>query len=169
MKHRLLLIYSWFIRTSLFFLPDMPLVMRFRGWLYGLVMQQCGKDFWVTHDAILKDLEKIRVGDHVFIGNGAFVMGNITIEDEVQIAMHSVIVSSNHTSKNGSYRYGKSDLGLTCIRRGAWVAANCTIIKGGELPENSVLAANSCLTKKMEIPNAIYGGSPAKLLKSYNN
>jgi maltose O-acetyltransferase len=165
MKHRLLLLYSWLIRIVLFCFPDMPLVMRFRGWLYGLAMQHCGKDFWVTHDAILKDLENIRIGDHVFIGNGAFVMGNVTIEDEVQIAMHSVIVSSNHTSQNGSYRYGKSDFGQTCIHRGAWVAANCTIIKGGELPENSVLAANSCLTTKMERPDSIYGGVPAKFIK----
>lgn len=59
MKHKLLLLYSWLVRTLLFFLPDMPLVMRFRGFLYGLGMAKSGKNIQVTHDAILRDLENI--------------------------------------------------------------------------------------------------------------
>ena len=168
MKHKLLLIYSWFVRTSLFFLPDMPITMRFRGWVYGLGLKKCGTDFWITHDAILKDLEHISIGNHVFIGNGTFVMGNIDIEDEVQIAMHSVLVSNNHTSVDGSYRYGDADIGQIIVGKGAWIAANCTLVKGAVLPQNAVLAANSCLTKRMEIPNAIYGGVPAQLIKIIN-
>ena len=165
MKHKILLLYSWCVRITLFWLPDMPITMRFRGWLYGLGMKQCGADFWVAHDAILKDLERITVGNHVFIGNGAFVMGFVTIEDEVQIAMHSVVVSNNHSSENGSYRYGKGEIGQVTIRRGSWVGANCSLVKGAELPENCILAASSCLTKKMDIKNSIYGGIPAKLIK----
>ena len=166
MRHKLLLIYSWLVRTSLFFLPDMPIAMRLRGWLYGLGLKECGTDLWVTHDAILKDLEHISIGNHVFIGNGTFIMGNICIEDEVQIAMHSVLVSNNHTSIDGSYRYGKSDIGYITVKKGAWIAANCTLIKGTVLPQNSVLAANSCLTKEMETPNSVYGGVPAILIKT---
>lgn len=62
MKHKLLLAYSWFVRTILFFLPDMPLVMRFRGFLYGLGMAKRGKNIQVTHDAILRDLENMSLG-----------------------------------------------------------------------------------------------------------
>lgn len=62
MKHKFLLIYSWFVRTILFFLPDMPLVMRLRGFLYGLGMAKSGKNIQVTHDAILRDLENMSMG-----------------------------------------------------------------------------------------------------------
>lgn len=165
MKHKLLLLYSWFVRILLFWIPDMPLTMRFRGCLYGLGMKQCGQNLWVTHDAILKDLECISIGNDVFIGNGAFIMGNIELEDEVQIAMHSVLSSNNHTSINGSYRYGEAEIGYIKVGKGTWIAANCTLVRGAEMPCNSILAANSCLTKKMETPNAIYGGVPAKILK----
>jgi maltose O-acetyltransferase len=128
-------------------------------------MKQCGQNLWVTHDAILKDLECISIGNDVFIGNGAFIMGNIELEDEVQIAMHSVLSSNNHTSINGSYRYGEAEIGYIKVGKGTWIAANCTLVRGAEMPCNSILAANSCLTKKMETPNAIYGGVPAKILK----
>ena len=85
MKHKFLLLYTWLIRSLLFFLPDMPLLMRLRGGLYGLGMMKCGKDFQVTHDANVKVLEKISVGDHVFIGNSSVLLGGggIEIEDYV--------------------------------------------------------------------------------------
>ena len=68
MKRKFLLIYCWFVRILLYFLPDIPIVMRFRGWLYGLGMKKCGCDFQVTHDAYIKDLQGISVGSHCFVG-----------------------------------------------------------------------------------------------------
>ena len=171
MKHRLLLIYSWFVKTILYFLPDIPLFMRFRGWLYGLGMKKRGRDFQVTHDAVIKDLQGISVGNHIFIGNHAVVMGSgtIEIEDEVQLAPHVILISGNHTSLNGSYRYGKGDVGHIHIGRGAWVAGNSTVQKDSALPQNSVLSANSFLNKVFTEENSVYGGVPAKFLKKIDN
>lgn len=47
-----------------------------------------------------------------------------------------------------------------------WVAAHARILKGGSLPDNSILANSSVMTKKAIEKNSIYGGIPAKLLKS---
>ncbi len=167
MKHKILLIYSWLIRALLFFGPDIPIIMRFRGWLYGLGMAHCGRDFQVTHDAILKDLLGISVGNHVFIGNGTVIMGSgsIMIEDEVMFAPHCIIISGNHVMKNGSFRYGKGDYGHIHIGRGAWVAGNSTIGRGASLPESSVLSANSFLNKSFTEKSTLYGGVPARLIK----
>ena len=171
MKNKFLLIYSWFIRTMLFFLPDIPLFMRIRGWFYGLGMAKHGKDFQVTHDAVIKDLQGISVGKHVFIGNHSVVMGSgsIEIEDEVQLAPHVILISGNHTSLNGSYRYGKGDVGHIHIGKGAWVAGNATVQKDSALPANSVLSANSFLNKIFTEEDSVYGGVPAKFLKKINN
>src|SRR5690606_39130217 len=149
MKHKLLLLYTWLIRSLLFFLPDMPILMRFRGFLYGLGMKKCGKDFQVTHDVHMKVLEEITVGNHVFIGNATVILGGggLDIEDCVLIAPHVVIVSGNHTFLDGSYRFGSSQLKKITIQKGAWVAANCTLTQGSILPEGSVLGANSLLNK----------------------
>jgi len=171
MNDKLLLIYSWLVRTLLFFLPDVPFIMRFRGWLYGLGLAKCGKDFQVTHDAIVKDLQGIYVGNNCFIGNHSVLMGSgkIIIEDQVMLAPHVIIISGNHTSENGSYRYGKGDTGDIYIGRGSWIAGNSSIQKGSVLPANSVLSANSFLNKSFDLENSIYGGVPAKFIKQHND
>lgn len=167
MKRKYLLIYCWFVRILLYFLPDIPIIMRFRGWLYGFGMKKCGRDFQVTHDAYIKDLQGISVGNHCFVGNTVVIMGSgeTIIEDEVMIAPHAIIISGNHTSVNGSYRYGKADAGEIFIGKGSWVAGNATLSKGARLPEDSVLSANSFLNKSFDTPHAIYAGAPAKFIK----
>ena len=151
----------------MFFLPDIPAIMRLRGWLYGLGMARCGSDFQVTHDAIIKDFGGISVGRHVFVGNGTVIMGSgtITIEDEVMFAPHCIIISGNHVRENGSFRYGKGDRGHIYIGHGAWVAGNSTIGRGSELPAGSVLSANSFLNKAFSEEGALYGGVPARFIK----
>ena len=130
-------------------------------------MKKCGKDFQVTHDVILKDIQHISIGKHCFVGNHAVIMGRgkIEIDDEVLIAPHVLIISSNHGSVNGSYRYGQGSIGNIKIGRGCWVAGNSTIARDSSLPANSILSANSLLNKNYVLPNAIYGGVPAKLIK----
>lgn len=166
MKNKLLLLYSWFVRTILFFVPDIGFTMRFRGWLYGIGMKHCGRDFQVTHDAIIKELQNISVGNNVFVGNHTIIMGSgrCIIDDEVQFGPNCVIITGNHSLHNSSYRYGKIDAGQVLIKKGAWVAANCVVVKGAVLPEGSVLAANSFLNKEFSEMNAIYGGVPSKLI-----
>ena len=167
MKHKFLLIYSWAVRTLLFFWPDIPIIMRLRGFLYGLGMTRCGQDFQVTHDAIIKDFTGISVGSHVFVGNGTVIMGSgtITIEDEVMFAPHCIVISGNHVRQNGSFRYGKGDRGHIHIGRGAWVAGNSTIGRGATLPAGSVLSANSFLNKPFNKEGALFGGVPARFIK----
>ena len=171
MKCKLLLLYSWFVRTMLYFFPDIPIIMRFRGFLYGLGMKKCGKDFQVTHDAIIKGLQSIMVGSNCFVGNSSVIMGNgyIIIEDQVMLAPQVILISGNHTSKNGSYRYGQGDVGRIFIGKGAWIAGNSTIQKDSALPANSVLSANSFLNKIYTEENSVYGGVPAKLLRIKDN
>ncbi len=171
MKHKLLLLYAWFVRSLLFFLPDMPVTMRFRGWLYGLGMKQHGRDIQITHDANIKTLDHMSLGSHIFIGNGTIFLGSgeIVIEDEVLIGPHCIIVSGNHTFGQSSYFYGKGVSGTIKICRGSWIAGNCTITKDSLLPARSILAAGSVLTKTFTEEDCIYGGLPAKLIKHINS
>lgn len=167
MKIKFLLMYSWFVRAILFFLPDIPIFMRLRGFMYSFGMKSCGSDFQVTHDVVIKDLQFISVGNNIFVGNHSVIMGSgeILIGNEVLIGPHVVIISGNHSKIDGSYRYGKSNFGKICIEEGSWITSNCTISMNSKLPFGSVLSANSFLNKNFEIPNAVYGGVPAKLLK----
>lgn len=170
-KHKILLIYTWLIRTILYFFPDSPVFMRFRGFMYSIGMNHCGKDFQVTHDANIKVLEKLSVGNHVFVGNTSLILGGggVLLGDNVLIGPHVIIVSGNHTFLNGSYRFGKSQLGKIEIQQGSWVAANCTVTQGAVLPESSVLGSNSVLNKAFTETNSLYAGVPAKWIKVIEN
>lgn len=167
MKHKFLLLYTWFVRSLLFFWPDIPMIMRLRGWLYGLGMEHCGHNFQVTHDARLTSLEDIIVGNDVFVGNMSliFAHGTITFEDQVMIGPLCMISGGNHTKENGSFRMGEGVIGDVTIGYGSWVAANSTVTAGATLPRGSVLGANSVLTRSFDKPDSLYAGVPAKLIK----
>lgn len=167
MKNKLALIYSWLVRTLLFFFPDIPFIMKFRGFLYSFAMKRCGKDFQVTHDAILRGLQNFSIGNNVFVGNHSVILGSgkITIEDQVLIAPNCIVICGVHTKMNKSFRYGPIKTGDVFIGKGSWIAANSTITMNSYLPPGSVLGANSYLNKKFDKMNSLYAGSPAKLIK----
>ena len=52
-----------------------------------------------------------------------------------------------------------------------WVGTECLILKGANIPSDCVIAAKSlvCKTNMKWISFAVYGGNPAKLIKSNIN
>ena len=164
MKHKLLLLYAWWVRAMLLLLPDIPFIMRFRGKLYSLAMPKAGRDFQVSASTIIRNLEKLSVGNNVYLA--PFVVINaiesVKLNDEVMIGFSSVIVSGNHTRLNGSFRYGKSKATPVEVGSGCWIGANCTLVAGSNLPAGSLLAANSILSKAYIESDMVYGGVPAK-------
>lgn len=141
MIHSFLLIYSHFVRIFTCWLPDAPLTMRLRGWLYSFGMKKCGRNFQVAGSAVLRGLENVSCGDSVYIGPNAFILSrcSIVIEDEVLIAMNVVIVDSNHGKVGDSYRFGSGKRKLVTIRKGAWLAANCVIVAGSEVGKGALV------------------------------
>lgn len=172
MKHNVLLIYSWFVRTFLYFFPEIKSIMRFRGWLYGLGMKKCGKDFRVTSDVTIKPLEKIEIGENIFIGNGTFILAGsgLIIESKVLIGPKNVIVSGNHTFLNGGF-LGPSKGEQIVIGEGAWICANSTITSGAIVPSCSIVAPNTVFGKySASGSDALYGGgNVAKKIKILGN
>lgn len=170
MKHKISILYSYFIRTIMLLFPNMPAFMRFRGFLYSLLMKNCGKNFQVTSSAIINSLSSFEVGDDVYIAHNTVLIGkNITLGDEVMIGPNCVISSGNHTYLNGSFRFGAHESKSVRIERGAWVGGNCSITAGAQLPECSILASGGVLTKCFTDVESIYAGVPAKKIKSIFN
>lgn len=166
MKHKFCLLYTWFVRTVLLFLPDQPLIMRFRGWSYGLAMPRCGRDFQVSASTILRNLENIHVGDHVYLAPNVIINAITTVKlgNEVMVGFNSVIVSGNHTREGMSYRFGKSKVASIMIGNGTWIAANCTVIAGATIGEGCLVAANSAIAGDCSL-HGVYAGVPARKIK----
>lgn len=52
------------------------------------------------------------------------------------------------------------------IGNNVWIGCRCTILKGSKVFDNSVIAANSVVTKKFNENNIIIGGNPAQIINS---
>ncbi|WP_299230635.1 hypothetical protein [uncultured Halomonas sp.] len=163
-KLRISILYSWFVRTITCFLPNHPIFMRLRGFLYSLMMRECGCNFQVSSTVILNSLSGMRVGSNVYIApNNVFITDDIYIEDNVILGPGGVYSSGDHQFDGESFRWLPSkSKGSLIIKQGSWVAANCTITTGAILPCESVLAAGSVLNRPMHNDRKVYGGAPAK-------
>ena len=168
MKHKLLLLYTWYVRTLLFFLPDFPLFMRFRGWLYGLGMKQCGKNFQIAHSAIINGVDLCHFGSNIYIANVCNIIlnGELTIGDEVIFGPGVLVSTGNHQFDGNSYRFSESTKEDIKIGKGCWIGGNSTILCGVDVPEKSVVGAGAVVTKKScNGTSGLYAGSSAKLIK----
>lgn len=170
MRNKVTILYSWFVRTGTYFLPNTPGLMRFRGWLYSLGMKKCGRNFQVFSSAYINSLSGIEVGKNVYIGPNTVLIGKeFFIGNNVLIGPNCVLSAGNHTWKDDSFRFGKQVAIPVIINSGCWVSANCTLTAGSELPKYSILAAGAILSKKYNDERMIYAGVPAKPIKRIND
>lgn len=166
MFHKFSLIWGWFVWLATFFIPDFPLSMRFRGWLYSFAMKECGKNFQVASSCRILGLDTLSVGDDVYCAPNVCISGGgeIRLSSEVMIGIGSVVVAGNHTMIHGSYRFGVRMEKSIYVGRGSWVSANCTVLGGAYIPESTLIAANAAVVGRLD-EAGIWGGVPAKLLR----
>ncbi len=109
-------------------------------------------------------------GKHISFGKNIFVnkeaifvdLGGITIEDDVLIGPKVSLLTVNHILEP-SKRRGLTT-GEIIIKKNAWIGAGSTVLAGVTIGENSVVAANSTVTKNVP-GNVIVAGTPAKIIK----
>ncbi len=112
--------------------------------------------------------EKIRIGDHVYIGHGVALhgVGGITIGDNVSFSPHVHIHTSNHRYEDGeAIPYDRvSYLKPVRIESHCWIGANVLICPGVTIGEGAVVAMGSVVTKDVA-PLTVVGGNPARPIK----
>lgn len=137
----------------------------FRSFGAKLVSQSSGK---------INIGRKVRFGNNVFIGSvlsvtiddGAVLADNITVMDNNNHPVHpedrKFIYSESWDSEYHRWKY--SDAKPVYIGKHTWIGSNARINKGVSIGENSIVAANSVVTKDVP-PNCITAGNPAKIVK----
>lgn len=106
----------------------------------------------------------ITFGKDIFINqNVTFVdLGGIMIEDQVLIGPGSRLITVNHLISPKNRRGIKVE--PIRIKKNAWLGTNVTVLPGVTVGENSIVAADSTVTK--DVPdNVIVVGSPAKVIR----
>jgi acetyltransferase-like isoleucine patch superfamily enzyme len=114
-------------------------------------------------------------GGNITVGNNCSVNfntiiyghGGVTIGNDVRIAANSVIVPANHVFDDATQliaRQGETRQGII-IKDDVWIAAGCTVLDGVTIETGCVIAAGAVVTRSTE-PYGIYGGVPARKIKS---
>jgi acetyltransferase-like isoleucine patch superfamily enzyme len=109
-------------------------------------------------------------GDNVGLGTNCFfgAAGGIEIGDDTIFGNFVSIHSENHNYNNLKLLIrlqGVNRIGVV-IGNNCWIGAKATILDGVEIGDNVIIAAGSVVIKGVYKSNSIYGGNPARFLKS---
>ena len=157
--HFVLMFTNWF--------PDNVIFLRIRGYLASPFFGKCGRDLRLGRNLTFYNCKNIQIGNHVYIAKSNWFSAGekIIIDDEVIFGPHSVISAANHTRKNQSFRYGEPNRKPINIKKGSWIAANCTLVAGSTIGRGSLIAANTVVNSSIP-DNVIFSGNPGKIVKN---
>ena len=160
----------WFVLLITNWLPDNRFSIRLRGILASPFFKKCGKRLELGRDLTFLNSNNIELGSDIYIAKGTWLngLGGLIIEDEVVIAPYVAISTMQHVFKNDSVRFGGSIPGKVLIKKGTWLASHVSVKCGVTIGSGSIVGANAFVVKDIE-NNSIYGGVPAKFIKSNEN
>ena len=108
---------------------------------------EVGENFTISAESEIICYKYIEIGDNVLISWKSLIMDT---------DFHS-IYDFNHNQINSP-----KDIK---IGHNVWIGARTTILKGASIPQSSIIAASTTVTKKYNNPNVIIAGNPSRIIK----
>lgn len=159
-----------------------------RPYVYGLKHCKLGKNFYAERYFRLEIITKhgsnnyspicyigknVRVSDFTHIGccHKLIIGNNVLIGSKVIITDHGHGAYSGSNQSSPSEIPNERDLFFDAVKIGdnVFIGDNVVILPGVQIGSGVIIAANTVITSRTVIPNnVIVGGSPLKILKSYN-
>lgn len=158
--------YRILVKICAMFLPDGPHGDALRGRIMRPFLNECGVNLKIASQAFIFNPSGLTVGDNVYIGFNSYLgQGEIVLEDQVLIGNGVSITASNHLKKNGSYRFGGFEPKKIIIKKGAWLAANTSILGGVTIGEGACVAAGAVVTKDIPAHKIVIGVAAKEIEK----
>jgi len=137
----------------------------------GLKTIQRGKGVKIRPTVLLRDAERIILGDYSMLNHGNILWAGkkdakIVLGNNVILGAYVQIIAFNHGFSRtdipiADQDYTEDDI---IIEDDVWIGAGAIILAGARIGKGSVVAAGSVVTKELP-PNSICGGVPARVIK----
>lgn len=104
----------------------------------------------------------VRVYSNIFSDEGFLISigDNTTISSDVKLITHDASIGKVIADKTDLF--GKITIGSNCF-----IGANSIILCGVSIPNNTIIAAGSVVTKSIINEKEVWGGNPAKKIGSF--
>lgn len=131
------------------------------------LLASCGTGVRIGSHAGFGDGARVHLGDNSAISHRSWLMGEVTIGNNVMMAPEVYFLSYNH-------QFDRTDIpmieqGVTTplritVHDDVWIGVRSTILPGITIGSHAIVAAGSVVTK--DVPEwAIVGGNPAKIIR----
>jgi len=155
-------------------------VFYFRSWtlligkqvkIHGILRRPVIGAFNNYYDRCIFDFgpdAEFNTGDHVILSYNVLIQCNrrIQIGNYVQVGEFSSIRDTTHTyNVKGMMMEATDHSESIVIGNNVWIGRNCLIREGTIIEDGVVVAANSVVKGRLE-KDGIYGGTPARFIKS---
>ena len=133
------------------------------------LIKDCGDNVKIGTNVTLLSWENLRLGSNVSIHANCYIdaSGEIEIGNDVSVAHNCSILSTNHdwVDKSLPIKYNPISFGKVVIDDDVWIGCGSRILAGVQISKRTIIAAGAVVNKDCSA-GAIYGGVPAKLIKS---
>ena len=109
-----------------------------------------GNNCFFNHNCCITSMDSIKIGNNCMFAN------NVTIIDHDHKIINNEILKNDYVTEE------------ITIGNNVWCGANVVILKGCRIGNNSVIAAGAVVNTNVP-DNEIWGGIPAKKIKSINS
>ena len=114
-----------------------------------------------------RDFSNLSVGNNCHIGKNSFfdLRDKVAIGDNVTLSMNTSIITHIELGQAGMKSLYETEIKKVIIENSVYVGANCVILMGVIINQNSLIGASSLVNKSIPA-NYLAFGNPIKLIKS---
>ena len=117
-----------------------------------------GNNVQINDYCHINALKSVRIGDNVLIASKVFI---------TDLEHGSYIGDENDSQPSSIVNYRPLSSKPVVIGNNVWIGELCSVLPGVTIGENSIIGANSVVTKSIPA-NSIAVGNPAKVIKQFN-
>jgi maltose O-acetyltransferase len=138
-----------------------------RGILYRFFLKQCGKNFKVCDNVVIKYPSEISVGNNICFNQNSYIVGKggLAIGDNVMTGAGVKMVTTSHSMDiENDMMYQAIVAKPITIENNVWIGFDVVIMSGITIGTGSVIGASSVVTKNIPA-YSVAVGIPSKIIK----